>query len=104
MRYRTIVVDPPWSYQNKWQQEGKGNAKSHDGLAGIFRYGGRDGLYKAGIRGAAANYPCLDVDMVESMSPGPWLDVFARRLRMGWACYGNEVYNVPGLPQVGIEA
>ena len=41
-------------------------------------------------------------DMVESMSPGPYLDVFARRLRMGWDCWGNEVYNVPGLPAVGI--
>ena len=37
-------------------------------------------------------------DIVESMSPGPYLDVFARRLRMGWDCWGNEVYPVPGLP------
>lgn len=29
--------------------------------------------------------------MVESMSPGPYLDVFARTHRPGWAVWGNEV-------------
>ena len=31
-------------------------------------------------------------DMVESMSPGPYLDVFARRQRMGWDTYGLECF------------
>lgn len=33
-------------------------------------------------------------DMVETMSPGPYLDVFARKQRMGWDVAGNEVYSV----------
>ena len=32
-------------------------------------------------------------DIVQHMSPGPYLDVFARKQRMGWDCFGNEVYN-----------
>src|SRR3990167_2939010 len=32
-------------------------------------------------------------DMVEHVSPGPYLDVFARKQRMGWDCFGNEAYN-----------
>lgn len=30
-------------------------------------------------------------DLVESASPGPWLDIFARRARPGWAVWGAEV-------------
>jgi len=29
-------------------------------------------------------------DMVESVSPGPYLELFARRNRLGWATWGNE--------------
>ena len=32
-------------------------------------------------------------DMVETASPGPYLDVFARKQRMGWSVAGNEVYS-----------
>lgn len=37
--------------------------------------------------------PAAFYDMVESMSPGPYLDVFARRHRFSWDVYGNEVYS-----------
>lgn len=30
------------------------------------------------------------LDMVESVSPGPYLELFARRNRLGWATWGNE--------------
>lgn len=30
-------------------------------------------------------------NMVESVSPGPYLELFARRKRPGWAVWGNEV-------------
>lgn len=30
-------------------------------------------------------------DIVETSSPGPWLEMFARRPRYGWAVWGNEV-------------
>lgn len=29
-------------------------------------------------------------DMVESVSPGPYLEMFARRNRLGWSTWGNE--------------
>lgn len=31
------------------------------------------------------------LDLVETISPGPYLEVFARRARLGWHVYGNEV-------------
>ena len=36
-------------------------------------------------------------DMVETMSPGPYLDVFARRQRMLWDTYGNECFTPESL-------
>ena len=30
-------------------------------------------------------------DIVESVSPGPYLELFARRKRLGWSVWGNEV-------------
>lgn len=32
-------------------------------------------------------------DMVEHMSPGPYLDVFSRRQRMRWDTWGNEAFD-----------
>lgn len=32
-------------------------------------------------------------DIVESVSPGPYLDVFSRSQRMGWDTFGNEAFN-----------
>jgi len=51
-----------------------------------------------GERGAHSEKPQAFYDMVETMSPGPWLDVFARKQRFGWDVWGNEVYCAPGLP------
>lgn len=45
-------------------------------------------------RGRHSEKPAAFYDMVESMSPGPYLDVFARKQRMGWDVAGNEVYSV----------
>lgn len=33
------------------------------------------------------------IDMVESISDGPYLELFARRNRLGWDTYGNEALN-----------
>ena len=30
-------------------------------------------------------------DMVEQVCPGPYLELFARRKRLGWHAWGNEV-------------
>ena len=44
-------------------------------------------------RGRHSQKPDSFYDMVERMSPGPYIDVFARRHRMNWDCAGNEVYS-----------
>ena len=30
------------------------------------------------------------LDLVEQVSPGPYLELFARRQRLGWDTWGNE--------------
>ena len=45
-------------------------------------------------RGRHSQKPDSFYDMVETASPGPWLDIFARRHRMNWSQAGNEVYSV----------
>ncbi len=40
-------------------------------------------------------------DIVERVSPGPYLELFARRPRHGWAAWGNEIASdvvIPGYP------
>ena len=37
-------------------------------------------------------------EMVESVSPGPYLELFARRNRHGWSSWGNEVVNDVEMP------
>lgn len=39
------------------------------------------------------------LDMVEAVSPGPYLELFARRQRLGWDTWGNEA-----LPHVELSA
>lgn len=34
--------------------------------------------------------PDAFMDMVESVSPGPYLEMFSRRNRLGWSTWGNE--------------
>jgi len=46
-----------------------------------------------GARGAHSEKPAAFYDMVQRMSPGPYLDVFARKQRMGWDSWGDEAYD-----------
>ena len=41
-------------------------------------------------RGEHSAKPEAFLDMVESVSPGPYLEMFARRQRLGWDTWGNE--------------
>lgn len=36
--------------------------------------------------------PDAFLDMVEQVSPGPYLELFARRQRLGWDTWGNEAF------------
>lgn len=42
-------------------------------------------------RGRHSQKPEAFQDIVESVSPGPYLEMFARRHRLGWDVWGNEV-------------
>ena len=39
--------------------------------------------------------PAAFYDLVEHMSPGPYLDVFSRARRFNWDTFGNETFNEP---------
>lgn len=41
-------------------------------------------------RGRHGQKPEAFLDLVESVSPGPYLELFARRNRLGWDTWGNE--------------
>lgn len=40
-------------------------------------------------RGRHSAKPPAALDLVEQVSPGPWLELFARRQRLGWASWGD---------------
>jgi N6-adenosine-specific RNA methylase IME4 len=44
-------------------------------------------------RGPHSAKPEAFLDMVEAVSPGPYLEMFARRQRLGWDTWGNEALN-----------
>ncbi len=44
-------------------------------------------------RGAHSAKPEAFLDLVEQVSPGPYLEMFARRQRLGWDTWGNEAFN-----------
>jgi len=41
--------------------------------------------------GQHSRKPDIFYDLVERMSPGPYIDLFARRRRLGWDAWGDEV-------------
>ena len=48
-------------------------------------------------RSSHSTKPDAFYDLIESMSYGPYLDVFARTGRLGWKTFGNEAYNDPAI-------
>lgn len=60
-----------------------------------FGTGGRNAQATAGTcfhwpRGRHSEKPDAFYGLVESVSPGPYLELFARRQRLGWDSWGNE--------------
>jgi N6-adenosine-specific RNA methylase IME4 len=49
-------------------------------------------------RGAHSAKPEAFLDLVEQVSPGPYLEMFARRNRLGWDTWGNEALEHVELP------
>ena len=48
-------------------------------------------------RGRHSEKPAAFYDMVQTMSPGPYLDVFARKQRFNFDTWGNECYLPEGM-------
>lgn len=48
-------------------------------------------------RGAHSAKPEAFLDVVESVAPGPYLELFARRNRLGWDTWGNEALEMVDL-------
>lgn len=58
---------------------------------GLLPYQGRiDRNWWSWPRGAHSAKPDAFQDIVEQVSPGPYLELFARRQRLGWDTWGNE--------------
>lgn len=49
-----------------------------------------DGTWFQAPRGQHSAKPQLFLDLVERMSPGPYLEMFARRARFGWDYWGDQ--------------
>lgn len=49
------------------------------------------GTHFIGKRRGHSTKPQEAYDIIESVSPGPYLELFARNLRPGWSVWGNEV-------------
>jgi len=52
------------------------------------------------LRGAHSAKPEAFIDMVEQVSPGPYVELFSRRHRLGWDVWGNESANTAQLEAV----
>lgn len=44
-------------------------------------------------KGTHSHKPEMFLDEIERISPGPYLEMFARRQRLGWDTWGNEALN-----------
>lgn len=50
-------------------------------------------------RGAHSAKPEAFQDLVEQVSPGPYVELFARRDRLGWDTWGNEALGTAQMPE-----
>jgi N6-adenosine-specific RNA methylase IME4 len=70
-------------------------ARKGNRLGNPFGSGGRmvqatGGTWFSWPRGEHSQKPEAFYDLVERLSPGPYLELFARRQRLGWDTWGNE--------------
>lgn len=54
-------------------------------------FGSSGGTWFEWPRGRHSEKPDAFYDLVERVSPPPYLEMFARRMRLGWSSHGNEV-------------
>jgi N6-adenosine-specific RNA methylase IME4 len=53
-----------------------------------------------GPRGRHSQKPDAFLDLVERVSPGPYVELFARRARFNWDYWGNESLSTAEMPEV----
>ena len=53
----------------------------------------------AAPRGRHSEKPDSFMDMVERVSPGPYLEMFARRARFGWDYWGDQSLGTAEMPE-----
>lgn len=58
---------------------------------GKFAFQPTRGTWFEWPRGRHSEKPAAFYDLVERVSPGPYLELFARQKRLGWHVWGNEV-------------
>lgn len=61
-------------------------------------FGMTGGTYFNWPRGRHSEKPDAFYDLVERVSPGPRLEMFARTRRLGWSAWGNEIANDVEMP------
>jgi N6-adenosine-specific RNA methylase IME4 len=50
----------------------------------------KEGQRRDAVNGSHSAKPEAFLDLVEQVSPGPYLEMFSRRARLGWDTHGNE--------------
>lgn len=60
-------------------------------------FGKTGGTWFNWSRGRHSQKPTAFYDLVERVSPGPYLEMFSRTERAGWCVWGNEVTPTPGV-------
>lgn len=58
-------------------------------------FGKTGGTWFEWPRGRHSEKPGAFFDLVERVSPGPYLEMFSRTPRLGWTAWGNEVPELP---------
>jgi N6-adenosine-specific RNA methylase IME4 len=66
------------------------------GLRPVQRH---DSTWFAGKRAKHSVKPEAFLDIVEQVSPGPYVELFARRDRLGWDTWGNESLGTAVMPE-----
>jgi N6-adenosine-specific RNA methylase IME4 len=88
-------IGPGWYFRGKTEHAifaVRGNAKiaAADRVPNIFEAEELDGFAFDGGRGRHSQKPDVFFDMVQELSPGPYVELFARRGRFGWDYWGDE--------------
>ena len=86
-----VWVKPQMGMGNYWRV-------SHEfcllGVRGSLPFAARDEMsWREWRRNEHSAKPEGMYDLIERVSPGPHLELFARQVREGWTCWGNEVPN-----------